>query len=119
MGETDRNLNLLNTTESFLKLKHYFDLTIGHQYRILSCELKEQCQYGARMTVILMDEEDLDGEDAGRFLYFLSPSYAEPAKVQALENLLKRQNFRSYLILEKCKTGKIVTPVYKFVQERK
>lgn len=112
---TTKYLNTLNSTD--IPLKRYSDLVIGANYRICSFSLRTN-SFGERVTVIcreLGEEDGDDDDDDGKFLYYLSPKFAQPEKVEAFTQLMKMKSHRIYLQLEKVKKdGEKVIPCYKF-----
>lgn len=107
-------LNYLNNSESYYTLKRYSDLVIGKQYKVLSFEMKKN-QYGKRICLMLQDLTAVEGEDPESFLYYLSPSFAEPKKHESLELLMKQRGHCLLFKLEKIKEKEsCVLPIYKF-----
>lgn len=64
---------------------------------------------------MLREQESIAGEKQEVFVFYLSPSFAEPKKYESLLSLMKLKNQSVLFMLEKIKErDNIIIPIYKF-----
>lgn len=90
-----KNLEVLNSNDSFLQIRRYDELKIGKRYRVVGTDMKKG-KYGKRCVLVLHDDER---EEEENFLFFLSQSYADAKKASALEALARNKSL--YFKIEK------------------
>lgn len=111
-----KNLELLNSNENYFPIRRSDDMKLDEQYEIIRTE-RRKTAHGMRAILICKDEEKSDEED-NLFIIFLSPSYNESKKFQALEQLVKDRRSVTFVSLSQVKQeGDMKIPIYHFTSK--